>query len=458
MAERDCDVVVIGAGLSGLTAARRLRAHGNDVVVLEARDRVGGRLERVALGDDWLDVGGQWIGPTQDRIATLAAELGIETFPTWTQGENLLELGGTVRRYAGTIPRIDPIVLLDVLRAQRRLEAMAATVPPEAPWLAPEADDWDSMTLHSWLEANVTTRRARTLLTLAVKAVWAAMPGDVSLLHALFYIASAGSLDLLLDTEGGAQDTRFVTGAQGIAIAMADQLGDAVRLEMPVRRIEHGPDGVRVLAGSLASGRLESITARSAIVAIPPTLAGRIEYDPPLPAARDQLTERMPMGSAIKTMAIYDEPFWRADGLSGQAVSDRGPVSAAFDNSPPGGRPGVLLAFLEGAEARSYAAAGSRERRDAVTSCLARLFGPRASHPDGWIERSWAEEQWSRGCYVGHTLPGALTAHGPALRARVGPIYWAGTETAVRWNGYMDGAVEAGERAAVAIGGRARPG
>jgi monoamine oxidase len=444
---RDADLVVIGAGLAGLSAARAAATAGASVVVVEARDRVGGRV----LGEDIgggnvVEVGAQWIGPTQDRLAALAATLGVETFPTYGEGENVIEYGGRLRRYRGTIPRINPVVLLDVERAQRRLNRMARRVPLDAPWEAPDAPALDGQTAATWMRRNLATRAGRMLLELGIEAVWAAQPEDMSLLHVLFYIHSAGSLEMLFDTEGGAQQDRFVGGSQRIPILMAQELGrENVLLGAPVRMIRRGEHGVTVEADGA------TVRARRAVVAIAPTLAGRIAYDPPLPGFRDQLTQRMPLGTVAKCMAIYDEPFWRAENLSGQGTSDAGPVKLTFDNSPPSGAPGVLLGFLEGRQARELGRLHANERRAAVLDCFARLFGPRAGRPDAYVERLWAEEEWSRGCYGCHMPTGAWTAYGPALREPIGPLHWAGAEYATVWNGYMDGAVRSGEAAASAV-------
>ena len=239
----------------------------------------------------------------------------------------------------------------------------------------------------------------------------------------LFYAASSGGWDDLLDTEGGAQQDRIVGGSQLISLRMADELGDRVQLSVPVRAIRTEPDGVVV-------GELR---ARRAIVAVPPVLAGRIEYDPPLPAPRDQLTQRMPMGSVIKTMTIYDEPFWRDDGLSGSALSLPGPAQVIFDNTPPNGSPGVVLGFLEARDARALGRVSEAERREAVVGGLARIFGPRAAKPSGYVEKDWSAEPYSRGCYAGVLGPGAWTAYGTWLRKPIDRIHWAGTETATRW-------------------------
>ena len=237
-------MAVVGAGLAGLAAARDLMGEGCSVVVLEARNRVGGRLLNEPIGDGKVvEVGGQWIGPTQDRLAALAADMGVGTFPTYTRGENLLEWRGRLRRYRGTIPRVSPLALADFARAQRRLNRMAREVPLDRPWEAPKAREWDSMTARTWQDRHLRTRGAQEMLELAIEAVWAAEPEDFSLLHMLFYIHSAGSLEMLFDTEGGAQQDRFVGGSQLVAQRWPSGSGpETVIRSAPVRRIEHGPD------------------------------------------------------------------------------------------------------------------------------------------------------------------------------------------------------------------------
>jgi monoamine oxidase len=442
---RDVDLVVVGAGLAGLAAAREAVGAGCSVLVLEARGRVGGRVLNEDIGGgEIVEVGGQWIGPTQDRIAAIAREVGVETFPTWNDGENVIEYAGRLRRYTGAIPKINPLVLLEFGRAQLRLNQLAKRVPLEAPWEAPGAARLDGQTAATWMRRNLRSKPARRVFELGIEAIWAAQPEDISLLHVLFYIHSAGSLELLSDTEGGAQQDRFVGGSQLVPIRMAEQLGsERVILGAPVRAIrQSGEEGVSVEADGV------SVRARRAIVAVAPTLAGRLVYDPPLPGFRDQLTQRMPLGTVAKCMAIYPEPFWRHEGLTGQGMSDDGPVRLTFDNSPPGGSPGVLLGFLEGRRARELGRLPAEERRSAVVDCFARLYGPRAAKPDAYVERLWAEEEWTRGCYGCHMPPGAWTSYGPALREPIGRLHWAGAEYATVWSGYMDGAVRSGERAA----------
>jgi monoamine oxidase len=442
----EVDVVVVGAGLAGLTAARRLVEAGREAIVLEARQRVGGRLLNHSLSDGTVvEVGGQWIGPTQLRMGKLVADLGLETFPTYSTGDHVLRFGTVSARYGGAIPRISPVVLADMSRAQSRFDKLAQRVPLEAPWAADRAEEWDAQTFASWIRRNVRTTKARALFELFAEGVFAAEPGDFSLLHALFYTHSGGGVDILTGTRGGAQQDRFVGGSQLAPLGLADRLGDRVRLGAPVRRIEHRGDGVTVLADGVLA------TARHVVVAVPPALSARVIYEPSLPAFRDQLTQRVPAGSVIKCNVVYDTPFWRDAGLTGQASGDRGPVKVTFDNSPPSGTPGVLLGFLEGAHARLLNRMAASDRRQAVLESLADFFGPQARKPVEYVELDWSEEEWTRGCYGAHFPTGVWTQYGPALRAPVGRIHWAGAETATVWNGYMDGAVQSGERAAAEI-------
>jgi monoamine oxidase len=438
------DVVVVGAGLAGLAAARRLVDAGAEVVVLEARARVGGRTLTMPAADGTpIDHGGQWIGPTQDRIAALAEQVGVTTYPSYERGLNTEFRDGRAHRYGGQLPDGgDPVAAVAIGQAIRQLDAMAAQVPLEAPWTAEHALAWDSQTVETWLQARVTAGRARTWLRTAIRGSLAAEPRDLSLLHTLFFIRSAGGIARLIATAGGAQERRFHQGAQAISIRLAETLGGRVVLGAPAEVVRHGDGGVVVEAGgrAVAGGR--------AIVAVPPALAGRIGYRPALPGWRNQLTQRVPMGSVIKVHAIYEEPFWRQDGLSGLAVSDSGPVRVVYDNSPEAGSPGVLVGFIEGEQARNWARRNPADRRAGVLACLVDYFGERAGRPRELLERSWADEEYSGGCYAGYFPPGVWTSFGQALREPVGRLHWAGTETATVWTSFMEGAVQSGQRAA----------
>jgi monoamine oxidase len=438
---RECDVAVVGAGFSGLMAARMLVGAGLDVVVLEARDRVGGRtLTEHPDATLFIDHGAQFVNPNEPMIEKLASELGVEFFEAPSGGLTVGWYGGKRETFEGQFPPGDPASAAADAAAER-LQALAEPVPLEAPWTAPDAGALDVQTLDSWLEANVSLDRARLAVKRSIEGVFAGGPGFTSLLGALFIVQSHQSLARHFDPSHG-PDRRFVGGAQQLALKMADALGDRVVLQARVDEVSTRGDRV------LVRGPRHELIARRVIVALPPTLAGRIAYEPALPALRDQLTQRMPMGMLIKTHCVYQTPFWRDQGLSGGVSSDEGAVKVCADNSPPGGEPGVLLAFIEGEAARHLASASCSERRDAVVRDLVRYFGPEAAQPEAYYERVWMNEPFSRGVFGGYLTPGVWTALGPSLREPVGLVHWAGAETSAAWLGKMEGALEAGQRAA----------
>jgi len=444
-------VAVVGAGYAGLTAALRLRQAGRQVAVIEARDRVGGRTctERAPDGT-LIDHGGQWVGPTQLRLRGLAAEMGVETFQVYDQGKNIEYRDGQRHLYSGPISDADPASAADIIETILDVDLMALEVPLAAPWSAARAAEWDGQTFETWLERNSPSPRVAEALTLFVEAVLCCEPRDVSALHVLFYIHSAGGVQKLIGVRGNAQDSRFRGGAQATAGRIAAQLGDALILGAPVRDIWQG-DGVRVDYQGGPDGGGGSVAADRVVVAVPPTLAGRINYTPALPGFRDQLTQRVPMASTIKVHCIYEQPFWRAEGLSGQVTSVDGIAQFTFDNSPEDGSRGVLVAFIEGDHARHWGRQIPAEREAAVKACLADYFGAQAANPEHYLERVWHDEPYTRGCYGGLMPPGAWVSYGEALREPCGLIHWAGTETALEWSGYIDGAVSSGERAAAEV-------
>jgi monoamine oxidase len=444
------DVVIVGAGLAGLTAARELAAAGRSVRVLEARDRVGGRTLGHTLSNGvMVEMGGQWVGPTQTDVLGLVQELGLETFPTY-------DVGATVAVYGGVTSRTDETLglpaegLAEIARLQAELEKLAAIVSLSSPWTTPEAYELDRQTFDAWLMAQTSDDAALAFYRMTTTALFAAEASEMSLLHALFYIASNGMLDNMLATRGGAQDARVVGGSHRIGERLAEDLrdslgSDVVRLRAPVHAISQDQHRVAV---SHAGG---DVAAQRAIVSLPPALAGRLRYSPPLPAARDGLTQQVPMGSVIKLQVAYESPFWRDDGLSGQAASFDDPLSFTFDNSPPDGSCGVLVGFFEGADARQVATVAADERRQLVIACLHKYFGRKATEPMEYVEVDWMAEEYTRGCYGGRLGAGVWTQYGGALAEPVQRIHWAGAETAAVSNGYMDGAVRSGRRAAAEV-------
>ncbi|MCH8815996.1 MAG: flavin monoamine oxidase family protein [Chloroflexi bacterium] len=442
------DVIVVGAGFAGLTAARELVKRDVSTILLEARDRVGGRVLNHPIGDGQaLDVGAQWVGPGQDHMIALADEMGVKRFPTPGAGmKNVDYMDGARTVHDGDVPDGgDPATLIETLNAFRTLTQMSEEVPTDDPWNAEHAREWDAQTFQVWMDANIQDATAKTRVQTAIEAVYAVEPHDLSLLFMLWYAKAGQGIMNLVSTEGGAQAEQYDGGTQLVAIRTAELLGDRVHLSHPVRRITQNGERLTV------EGDRFKVQGKRVIVTLPPPLAGRIDYDPAMPAIRDQLTQRAPMGCVIKVHVLYDEPFWRDEGLSGRVVSDTGPVRVSFDNTPLSGSPGVLVTFIEGGDGRRFANASEEERRDAVVQCMERYFGPKAAKPSGYVEKDWPADQWSRGCYGSVFPAGTLVSCGSALREPVGSIHWAGTETATMFPGYMDGAVRSGERAAAEV-------
>ncbi|HSP02250.1 MAG TPA: flavin monoamine oxidase family protein [Acidimicrobiales bacterium] len=450
MTEQRVDVVVVGAGFAGLTAARELVGAGRSVVVLEGRDRVGGRTCTEEHLGTWIDLGGQWIGPGQDRIVALVDELGLATYPQPEAGDDVLLDGDDARRVANVAFGFDDDELTSYLELVGALEDMAEQVPLDAPWSAPQALEWDGMSLAEWVRTRGVVERVAGLFEVGVQAVFAASSAQLSLLHAAHYVHSAGGWSELTDSEGGAQQDRVEGGMQPVAERLAGQLPDrTVRLSHAVRGIAQDADGVRVEADA-PDGPVVFGAAR-VVVAIPPTLTGRITYDPPLGGQRDQLVQRMPQGSVVKFHVLYEEPWWRDEGLSGMVLAPGEPIGVTFDCTPPAGRPGLISGFFEGPSAVAAGAQTMEERREVVVGVLARAMGERARDVTGYVDRDWSAEPFTRGCYGAHLPPGAWTVYGPALRRPVGRIHWAGTETAERWTGYIDGAIDSGQRVAAEV-------
>lgn len=445
------DVVVVGAGISGLYAARKLSERGVKVLVVEARDRVGGRTWSTRLGNGTFDLGGQWIGPDQKRVNTLADELGLERFPTFCEGTKVLEVNGKISTYKSTIPSLPLWNLLELQRVITLVNRMARTVPTKAPWTAPRATEWDGLTVEAWKRRNIYSKAVQGLIDVTVRSFFSTESKDVSLLYLLHYVSSGGGLEKMIEVTNSAQQDRFVGGAQGLTLKMAAALGERVMLSTPVRRVAFGSAYARStsdgLGVKLSTDRGE-LHARALILAIPPVLAGRLDWQPVMPPVRDQLTQRMPMGYTIKVLALYEKRFWVEKGFSGESVSTHGPLVFTFDNSASNGKQPALVAFVVGDHARRLGALTAEARKAEVLQALCTLLGPEAMNVSSYHEQNWNLEPWSGGCPVGVMVTGAMTSMGEALRTPIGPVHFAGTETATEWCGFMDGAIQAGERAA----------
>ena len=468
-ASRRVDVAIVGAGFAGLTAALDLVKRGHSVVVLEARGRVGGRVHNKSIGGGEItEGGGTFTGPTQDRLMATARRFKVKMYETYSEGQNVyIDPNGQRSTYDGAAPGTgtappDPALLADITQAITRLNQMATEIDVERPYAATNAAEYDRQTLDSWIRSNTANPQFSDLVAAALRPIFGAEAREISLLYTLFYIAASGNEDNQgtfernFNTQDGAQQFRFRGGTGLIVERMAKRLGKRIVLKTPVERIVQTERGVSVHARGL------TVKARRVIVAIPPPLAGRIDYSPAMPAERDQLTQRVSQGTLMKVACIYPKPFWREGGalptepaLNGSVVSCAGPVNVTYDGSPPDGSPGVMFGFVGGDEHRAFKRMPKQARKRAVVELFARfLDDDRALKPKKYLETDWTEEVWTRGGPVGFTSPGALVALGENLRKPVGRIHWAGTETSGYWVGYMDGAIRSGERVAAEVARR----
>ena len=436
----NADVIVIGAGASGLKAASELVNFGRSVILLEANARVGGRLKRGEVAGHVADFGGQWVGEGHDVLLADAKRFGIETYAQYETGRTVLQLAGKLTQFTGNVPRMPFLSLLELFRIQKRWDRDMATVPANAPWDAPNARLWDSMTLDSWIEKHVHTKAARAFARLVPRGAWATDAQQISYLWFLDALRSNGGLEYLMAIRGGMLEAKFKGGMQQIAQRLADALGDRLILGAPVSRIAQNDQGVIVTTPK------GEFTARFVIVTAPPAAAARIAYEPHLPSLRDGLHQRMPAGSIMKIMIVYATAFWREDGFSGQVATDDDTLGIVMDDVRDDGT-AVLLAFIEGRRAVELSAVGKDARREKVIASLVRFFGPKANDFLAYDDNDWTIEPYAHG-YVASMPPGTMTRFGRALREPCGRIHWAGSETSEEWAGCIEGALRSGIRVA----------
>lgn len=445
------DVVIVGGGLAGLTAARTLHDRGIDAVVVEARDRVGGKTasEHTAYGDV-VELGGQWVGADQRRVRSLVEEFDIDTRPQYDDGAVVGRLDDdrhVADSYDELLRSISDEAETDLFAALDEIERCVEQVPRKAPQDAPAAEQWDELTLQSWIDDQFDTPEAAATFERMVPGIYTAEPGELSFLFFCYYARTTGGFDMVAGLNHDADShAEVVVDVQSIAESLGAELGDALHLNRPVRRVEQDDDGVTVRTPE------QDYCGEYAVVALPPSLAGGLSYDPPLPPGRDELNQRMPNGAVVKCLLRYETPFWRADGYSGFVEDDVGPAHYYFDDGEPDGETGRLVGFICGDAARKWASRGPSARRAALTEQLVSLFeDERFATPVDYLDQAWAGEVYSRGAYHGYPTPGTITACWEHIREPVGRIHWAGAETTTKWYGHMDGAVRSGERAVAEI-------
>jgi monoamine oxidase len=440
----DVNFCVVGAGFAGLTAALRLKQAGQSVALLEARDRVGGRTFTEVRDDGvWIDRGGAWVGPGQERIYALMTEFGVPSYKQYIDGEAMMLVDGKQHRYKGTVPwSLSPFASVNLGTAFLELGQMCKAIPLEAPWNAKKAAKWDQTTVAQWLARNVPSAAARDLLETAIGGTYTSDTSEVSLLFALHQMASGGGPGFVFGIKDASQDSRIVGGMGAVYGPMASEIGDSLHLSQPVRRVDQDADGVTVRSDDM------TVRAHRAIVAVPLAIASQILYQPMLSVDRSLLHQRMPSGAIYKINIVYDEPFWRNDGLSGQSAAPGSPAAVTIDASTDTPGRGVMCVIVEGPTARRIGELDETERRRTMLAELVGRFGVKAAAPVDYIEQCWTTERYSGGGMISHAPPGVLTQFGHALREPCGRIHWAGTESSAVMCGWVDGAVRSGERAA----------
>lgn len=442
-AARSTDVVIVGAGLAGLTAADQLTAAGHDVLVLEGRDRVGGRLLTTEIAGVQVDAGATWVAPGHTAMRELADRFDVDFVPQFRPGKGVISFGG--KRKVESATAMAPWSMLDLLRTMNRLQKLVDELPVTAPWMHPRARHFDSMSFGEWLTRKGALPDTRRFMNMFSLVHWGAPVSDVSLLNVMRYIRTLGGIEHMLSVEGGDQQDRLLGTTQALAARLADTLGQRVLLDAPAERITTTDDGVVV------ESRGQRIEARFVIITASPMHRGAIEYSPALPEQHYGLSRSWRLGALSKAFVAYDRPFWRNHGLSGEGMSDDETVFLTFDVSPDAEGPGILMVFCD---ARGFDALSHEERQQRVIRHLVHLYGGEASRPVDYTDFSWGNDTFAPGGPNPAVAPKAWTTFGPFLREPVGRLHWAGTETADETSGTMNGAILSGRRAAAEVAAR----
>nr|WP_315266020.1 NAD(P)/FAD-dependent oxidoreductase [Microbacterium lemovicicum] len=458
MTEITRDVVIIGAGAAGLTAANELKKAGLSVAVLEARDRVGGRLHTDEIEGAMLEIGGQWVSPDQDALIDAVAELGLETFSRYRDGDSVyVGPDGQSHRFTGEMFPVSPETEKVIAEITERLDAMVAEIDPDRPWAHEKAKEWDSVTWDAWLRAQTDDDEAVRNLAFATGSAMLTKPTHTfSLLQSLLMAASAGSYSHLVDADF-ILDKRVVGGLQQVPLLLAERLGDDVYLEQPVRTLRWdaaasgaASEGVVAIADGM------TVRARWAILAVPPVLYTRISFEPPMPRLHHQMHQHISMGFVIKVHAVYDTPFWREQGQSGTAFSPYEIVHEAYDNSNHGDPRGILVGFVADQNADDVFRLSPEERRERILRSLSHYYGDAAMSPSVYYESDWGVEEWTRGAYAASFDMGGLHRYGGDMRTPVGPMRFACSDIAGAGYQHVDGAIRMGRLAASEILAEAR--
>ena len=446
MTEITRDVVVVGAGAAGLTAAHELKKAGLSVAVLEARDRVGGRLWTDVIDGAMLEIGGQWVSPDQQALIDTVAELGLETFSRYREGDSVyVGPDGVAHRFTGELFPVSPETEKVIAEITERLDAMVAEIDPDRPWAHERAAEWDSVSWDAWLRAQTDDDEAVRNLAFATGSAMLTKPThSFSLLQSLLMAASAGSYSHLVDADF-ILDKRVVGGLQQVPLLLAERLGDDVFLNQPVRTLEWSDAGVTAIADGI------TVHARQAVLALAPVLYNRISFVPAMPRFQHQMHQHLSMGFVIKVHAVYDRPFWREQGLSGTAFSPYELSHEAYDNTNHEDERGTLVGFVSDQHADDVFLLSAEERKERILESLSHYSGPEAKNPIVSYESDWGSEEWTRAAYAASFDLGGLHRYGSELRTPVGPIRFACSDLAGAGYQHVDGAIRMGRLVAQQI-------
>ncbi|KRC65790.1 Putrescine oxidase [Aeromicrobium sp. Root236] len=443
--EQDVDVIVVGAGVTGLSSAVRLRAGGASVLVLEARETVGGRLRTTTIDDVRVELGGQWVSADQDQVLGLLDELGIETFSRYRHGSSVyVDRDGDRNTYDGVALPVSSTTAIEIDRLIDVLDQLAASIDPAAPWESPHAAALDQITFDAWIADHTTDREAHDNIAACAGPAMLTKPAySFSALSAVTLAASVGSFSALAD-ENVVLDFRVSGGLAQIPSRLAEELGDAVVCSAPVARIEWTSEGATVVAGD------QTYMARRVIVATPPHVVRAMRFVPSLPPLHLQLRDHQSIGSVIKINAVYATPFWRAAGLSGTAQSPYELVHEAYDNTNDdiGDSHGIIVGFISDVNVDSVVDLSPADRQAAVLASLASYFGPQALDPVGYSESPWLGEEWTGGAYGTTFGVGSLSRFGHLVNEPVGPIRFGSSDVVGPGYLHVDGGIRVGRRMA----------
>ncbi|HEY8293765.1 MAG TPA: NAD(P)/FAD-dependent oxidoreductase [Micrococcaceae bacterium] len=454
------DVVVIGAGPSGMTAAWELKKAGLSVVVLEARDRVGGRTWTNVIDGATLEIGGQWVSPDQTALIGLLDELGLKTYDRYRDGESIyIGPDGARTRYTGEMFPVNERTKAEMNRLIGLLDQLAEEIGAEEPWAHPKSRELDTISFHHWLRQQSGDEEACNNIGLFIAGGMLTKPAHAfSVLQAVLMAASAGSFSNLVD-EDFILDKRVIGGMQQVSQLLAARLGDDVILSSPARTIRWAAAGGTAGAAQPGMGGgsvtvvsdAATVTARYAIMAVPPNLYSRVSFDPPLPRRQHQMHQHQSLGLVIKVHAVYETPFWRADGLSGTGFSASSLVQEVYDNTNHGDSRGTLVGFISDEKADYAFSLNAEDRRKETLQSLAAFLGDEALNPVVYYESDWGSEEWTRGAYASSYDLGGLHRYGADQRKPVGPIYWSSSDLAAEGYQHVDGAVRMGQDTAAKI-------